>query len=51
LSEALEVLTEIAIDAECDAIEADGRKGFEKIASGMKFKPFYTHYELELDNG
>jgi hypothetical protein len=51
IDEALAVLTIIAIDAECDAIEADGRKGFEKIAGGMKFKPFYTHYELELGNG
>ena len=51
IDEALAVLTTIAIDAECDAIEADGRKGFEKIAGGMKFKPFYTHYELELSNG
>lgn len=45
---AIEFLANIAKTANLDAIEADGRKGFEKISQNVPFEPIYTHYEMEL---
>lgn len=46
---ALDVLTGLAKKAGLDAIEADGRKGFEKHAGPLAFREIYTHYVMELD--
>ena len=49
VDKALEVLTDLARKANLGAIEADGRKGFEKHAGGLSFREVYTHYVMELD--
>jgi len=49
MDDAMTIFTQMAKDGGCGAIEADGRKGFEKIADGCNFKPIYTHYEMELN--
>ena len=46
---AADFLAEMARKAGLPALEADGRKGFEKIASGLRFKPITTNYVMELD--
>ena len=51
MNEALSLLRKLALDAGLDAIEADGRKGFEKYVDTSPFRPVYTHYEMELRNG
>lgn len=48
IDEGIKTLAQVAIDAGLDALEADGRKGFEKISQKVNFKPIYTHYEMEL---
>ena len=48
MDEALSLLKMLAIDAGLDAIEADGRKGFEKYVDTSPFRSVYTHYEMEL---
>ena len=47
--EALAILTKVAKDAKLDAIEADGRKGFQKYAEAASFREIYTHFEMELN--
>lgn len=46
---AADFLADMARKAGLPALEADGRKGFEKIASGLRFKPITTNYVMELD--
>lgn len=41
-------LAGLAKTAGLSAIEADGRKGFEKFVGNSAFRPVYTHYEMEL---
>lgn len=48
MDEAIDLLRKLALDAGLDAIEADGRKGFEKYVDTSPFKAMYTHYEMEL---
>jgi hypothetical protein len=48
MDEAVRVLAGLALDANLDAVEADGRKGFEKYVKGSTFRPIYTHYEMEI---
>jgi hypothetical protein len=48
IDDGIATLAKIAKDAGLDALEADGRKGFEKISKGVNFTPIYTHYEMEL---
>jgi hypothetical protein len=48
MDEAVRILAGLALDANLDAVEADGRKGFEKYVKGSTFRPIYTHYEMEI---
>ena len=48
MNEAIKLMKKLAIDAGLDAIEADGRKGFEKYVDASPFRSVYTHYEMEL---
>jgi len=48
MDKAIEVLTKIALDADLDALEADGRKGFMKYVDKSPFREVYTHYVMEL---
>lgn len=48
MNEAINLMKKLAIDAGLDAIEADGRKGFEKYVDASPFRSVYTHYEMEL---
>ena len=48
MNEAIYFFKNLAIDAQLDALEADGRKGFEKYAGALQFRPVYTHYEMEI---
>ena len=48
MNEAIDLMKKLAIDAKLDAIEADGRKGFDKYVDASPFRPVYTHYEMEL---
>ena len=48
MDEAIDLLRKLALDAGLDAIEADGRKGFEKYVDTSPFKAMYTHYEMEF---
>ena len=48
MNKAVDVLAGLAKDAKLDAVEADGRKGFERYVDGSAFRPIYTHYEMEL---
>ena len=48
MGEALSLMKKLALDAGLDAIEADGRKGFEKYVDASPFRSVYTHYEMEL---
>lgn len=43
------VLSELAKKADLGAIEADGRKGFERYVDQSPFSEVYTHYVMELD--
>ena len=45
---AIEELKRIGAHTGVTSIEANGRKGFERIAPKAKFKPIYTHYEMEF---
>ena len=50
VNDALAVLTKVAREAKLDAIEADGRKGFQKkYAEAASFREMYTHFEMELN--
>ncbi len=49
MDDAIKVLSKIALDADLCAIEADGRKGFEKYVDKSPFREVYTHYVMELD--
>ena len=49
MNEAVSFLANIAKVAGLDALEADGRKGFERYVDGSKFTAIYTHYEMELN--
>ena len=46
--EVFAILTKVAKEAKLDAIEADGRKGFQKYAEAASFREMYTHFEMEL---
>jgi hypothetical protein len=48
MDEAVRILAGLALDANLDAVEADGRKGFERYVKGSTFRPIYTHYEMEI---
>lgn len=48
MNEAIDLMKKLALDAGLDAVEADGRKGFEKYAGALQFRPVYTHYEMEI---
>ena len=48
MNEAIDLMKKLAIDAGLDALEADGRKGFEKYVDASLFRSVYTHYEMEL---
>tara|TARA_R100001443_G_scaffold56866_1_gene67763 strand:+ start:2019 stop:2492 length:474 start_codon:yes stop_codon:yes gene_type:complete len=48
MSEAITFFKNLAIDAQLDALEADGRKGFEKYVDASPFRSVYTHYEMEI---
>lgn len=48
MNEVIDLMKKLAIDAKLDAIEADGRKGFDKYVDASPFRPVYTHYEMEL---
>tara|TARA_R100000951_G_scaffold81863_1_gene69557 strand:- start:1628 stop:2098 length:471 start_codon:yes stop_codon:yes gene_type:complete len=48
MNEAIDLMKKLALDAGLDAVEADGRKGFEKYVDALPFRPVYTHYEMEL---
>ena len=48
INHGIEFLANLARDAGLDALEADGRKGFEKVSQNVPFNPIYTHYEMEL---
>ena len=43
-----DTMADVARHAELDAVEADGRKGFEKFVSGSRFEPTHTRYVMEL---
>ena len=46
--EVFAILTKVAKEAKLDAIEADGRKGFQRYAEAASFREMYTHFEMEL---
>lgn len=48
MNEAIDLMKKLALDAGLDALEADGRKGFEKYVDASLFRSVYTHYEMEL---
>ena len=48
MNEAINLMKKLALDAGLDAVEADGRKGFEKSVDASPFRSVYTHYEMEL---
>ena len=48
MNEAIDLMRKLALDAGLDALEADGRKGFEKYVDKSPFQAMYTHYEMEL---
>ena len=48
MNEAIDLMKKLALDAGLDAVEADGRKGFEKYVDASPFQAMYTHYEMEL---
>ena len=48
MNEAIDLMKKLALDAGLDAVEADGRKGFEKYVDTSPFQAMYTHYEMEL---
>jgi hypothetical protein len=48
MEDALRSFKSFARAAGCEAVEADGRRGFDRIAGAMDFKEIYTHYEMEL---
>jgi hypothetical protein len=48
MNEAITFFKNLAIDAQLDALEADGRKGFEKYVDASPFRSVYTHYEMEI---
>ena len=48
MNEAINLMKKLALDAGLDAVEADGRKGFEKYVDASPFRSVYTHYEMEL---
>lgn len=48
MNEAINLMKKLALDAGLDAVEADGRKGFEKYVETSPFQAMYTHYEMEL---
>lgn len=45
---ALHILKEVAVKGNLDAIEAEGRIGFAKLAQPNGFKETHRHYELEI---
>ena len=49
VDDALAIFTRMATDGGCGAIEADGRKGFDKLCGKFNFQPIFTHFEMELN--
>lgn len=45
---ATEFLAHMAREAGLPALEADARKGFDKMSGGSRFKPVTTNYVMEL---
>jgi hypothetical protein len=48
MNEAIALLANLAKDAGLSALEADGRKGFEKYVDNSPFREIYSHYEMEI---
>jgi hypothetical protein len=48
IEDAVRILKEFAKAGNLDAIEADGRLGFSRIAKSMGFKEMYRHFEAEV---
>lgn len=48
MGKAIKVLSDLAEKAGLGALEADGRKGFEKYVDASPFREVYTHYVMEL---
>ena len=48
MDKAIDALSQLAKKAGLDALEADGRKGFEKYVEASPFREVYTHYVMEL---
>ena len=48
MNEAIDLMKKLALDAGLDAVEADGRKGFDKYVDASPFRSVYIHYEMEL---
>ena len=49
MDDAMELLEKLARDAGLSAVEADGRKGFEKYVGRSKFREAYRNYVMEID--
>jgi hypothetical protein len=48
VGDAIKFLVGVAKHAGLEAIEADGRQGFEKMVKRLPFRPVYTNYVMEL---
>jgi hypothetical protein len=48
MNEAIAFLANLAKISGLSALEADGRKGFEKYVDNSPFREIYSHYEMEL---
>jgi hypothetical protein len=48
MNEAIAFMAGVAKHAGLDALEADGRKGFDKFVDASPFRPVYTNYVMEL---
>jgi hypothetical protein len=49
MNDAMELLEKLARDAGLSAVEADGRKGFERYLGRSKFREAYRNYVMEID--
>lgn len=49
MDDAMQLLEKLARDAGLSAVEADGRKGFDKYLGRSKFREAYRNYVMEID--
>ena len=49
MDDAMELLEKLARDAGLSAVEADGRKGFERYLGRSNFREAYRNYVMEID--